>query len=251
MDIIEQLRQPVDNRRDIIIGEDKFHTIQLAVHHFIQVAQNAISERNVFHVALSGGSTPKAIYTCLAEEPNKDQIDWSKVYLWWSDERAVEASHSDSNYRMALSEGFDRLSIPEEHQFRMKGEGDIEKHALEYENSIKQYIANLQFDLIMLGMGEDGHTASLFPQTHALHSDGRLVVANYVPKLNAWRMTFTYKLINQAREIAVYVLGEDKAMMLKTILHGEYSSDDLPLQKVGTPSNKALFIVDSSASQKL
>lgn len=251
MDIIEKYKQSIDDRRNIIIGEDKFHTIQLAVHHFTDAATRAIIKQDSFHVALSGGSTPKAIFTRLTEEPIKNQIDWSKVYLWWSDERAVDPSHEDSNYKMAIDAGFEKLSIPKEHIFRMKGEGDIENHALEYENSIKQHVPNSRFDLIMLGMGDDGHTASLFPQTHALHSDGRLVVANYVPKLNSWRMTFTYHLINQAKETVVYVLGENKAAMLKEILLGEYSPDTLPLQKVGTPSNKALFIVDHSASQML
>ena len=251
MDIIEKLRCSIDDKRDLIKGEDKFHTIQLCVHQFIQSATQAISERNAFHVALSGGSTPKAIFQSLADETNREKIDWSKVYLWWSDERSVDGSHEDSNYRMALEAGFSTLPIPEDQIFRMVGEGDIEAHALDYENLIQKFIPECKFDLIMLGMGEDGHTASLFPETHALHSDGRLVVANFVPKLNTWRMTFTYKLINQAHHVVIYVLGESKASMLNRILKGDYTPDQLPLQRVGTPSNKAIFITDQSAAKNL
>lgn len=251
MDIIENLTLSIDDRRDLIKGEDKFHTIQLCVHQFIQTAAQAISERNAFHVALSGGSTPKAIFQSLADETNRAQIEWSKVYLWWSDERAVDGKHEDSNFRMAMEAGFADLPIPENHIFRMKGEEDIEAHAQEYENRILEHVPEGKFDLVMLGMGEDGHTASLFPETHALHSDGRLVVANFVPKLDTWRMTFTYKLINDARHIVIYVIGESKAPMLKQILQGEYAPDQLPLQRVGTPTSKAIFITDQTASKDL
>jgi 6-phosphogluconolactonase len=251
MDFIDKLCEPVDDRRDIIIAGDKFHTIQLAVKHILQSAQEAISERGVFHIALSGGSTPKAIFSTLSVEPQKDLVDWSKVYLWWSDERAVDADHPESNYRMAMEAGFASLNIPKDQIFRMKGEEDIEAHALEYEALIQKHVPESVFDLVMLGMGEDGHTASLFPETHGLHSEGRLVVANFIPKLKTWRMTLTYQCINSARQIIVYVIGENKADMLKTILETELDPDRFPLQGVGTPSNKALYILDDSAGKKV
>jgi len=251
MDIIDNLRKSIDDRRDLVKGEDKFHTIQLCVFHFIKTANQAISERDAFHVALSGGSTPKAIFQSLSEETNRNQIDWSKVYLWWSDERSVDGDDENSNYRMAMDAGFSDLPVPEDHIFRMKGEGDIEAHALEYEELIKEHVPDQKFDLVMLGMGEDGHTASLFPETHALHSDGRLVVANFIPKLDTWRLTFTYKLINDARQIVVYVIGENKAEMLDKIVNSDYSPDHLPLQRVGTAANKALVITDNGAGKIL
>lgn len=251
MDIIEKLTLPIDDRRVLIKGEDKFSTIQLCVHQFIQLAKQAISERDAFHVALSGGSTPKAIFQSLSEETNRAQIDWSKVFLWWSDERSVGPEHEDSNYRMAMDAGFADLPITPEQIFRMKGEDEIEAHAQEYENLILEHVPEQKFDLVMLGMGEDGHTASLFPETHALHSDGRLIVANFIPKLDTWRMTFTYKLINQARHVVIYVIGESKAAMLKQILQGEYNPDKFPLQRVGTPSCKAVFMTDQTASKEL
>lgn len=251
MDIIDPLKQSIDERRDLIKGEDKFHTIQICVLHFIKTAEQAISERGVFHVALSGGSTPKAIFQSLADEANRDQIDWSNIYLWWSDERSVDGEDENSNYRMAMDAGLSDLPIPEDHIFRMKGEGDIEAHALEYEELIKKNVPDETFDLVMLGMGEDGHTASLFPETHALHSDGRLVVANFVEKLNTWRLTFTFKLINAARQTVVYVIGENKAKILKKIIKGDYTPDQLPLQRVGTASNKALIITDNTAGKEL
>ena len=247
MDFINSLCEPVDDRRDVIIAGDKFHTIQLAVKHFIHAAQEAITERGVFHVALSGGSTPKAIFSILSTEPHKDLVDWSKVYLWWGDERAVDEEHPDSNYRMAMEAGFASLKIPEDQIFRMQGEGDIEANALDYEALVQKHIPDCVFDLVMLGMGEDGHTASLFPETHALHAEGRLVVANFVPKMKTWRMTLTYSCINSARHIVVYVIGENKAKMLKKVLEPDLNPDLLPLQGVGTTSNKALFILDDSA----
>lgn len=251
MDIIDKLRNSIDDRRDLVKGEDKFHTVQLCVFHFIRSAKQAISERGAFHVALSGGSTPKAIFKSLTDETNRNQVDWQKVFLWWSDERSVDKEDENSNYRMAMDAGFSDLPIPPEHIFRMEGEGDIEAHAASYEQLIKEHVPDEKFDLVMLGMGEDGHTASLFPETHALHSDGRLVVANFIPKLNTWRMTFTFKLINAARQTVVYVIGEGKAEMLKKIIKGEYSPDQLPLQKVGTPAGKALIIADNGACKEL
>ena len=251
MDIIDKLRKSIDDRRDLIKGEDKFHTVQLCVLHFIQTANQAISERDAFHVALSGGSTPKAIFQSLTDETNRNQIDWTKVYLWWSDERSVDGEDENSNYRMAMEAGFSELAIPKDQIFRMKGEGDIEEHAKEYEELVKHHVSDETFDLVMLGMGEDGHTASLFPETHALDSDGRLVVANFVPKLNTWRMTFTFKLINAAREAVVYVIGENKAEVLSKIIKGDHSLDQFPLQGVGTPSNKALILTDNAAGKGL
>lgn len=238
--------RPFDERRDIIIPGDIEKTIEFCVSHFIQLANKAIKDHGAFFVALSGGSTPKAIFNKLASEKYRSSIDWEKVYLFWSDERSVGPNHEESNYNMAMKAGFDSLAIPKDHIFRMKAETDIDKHALEYEHLIKDHVENNSFDLIMLGMGEDGHTASLFPHTQALKEHSRLVVSNFIPEKNTWRMTMTFPCINKAKTIAIYVLGSSKANRVKEILSSQQTS--YPVALVGTKTHKALWIMDSKAS---
>lgn len=202
--------------------------IASAVQQFIDLAHQAIKERGQFTVALSGGSTPKAIYQTLSQKPKA--LDWGRVFLFWSDERSVPPDHPDSNYRMAM-EHLGKLPILEEHIFRMHAENDIEVNAAAYEHVIKAKTDGI-FDLVMLGMGEDGHTASLFPGTEALKITDRLVVPNYIPHLDSWRMTLTFPCINAARTICVYVLGEKKRARLKEVLAGE---NDFPISYVKNP----------------
>jgi len=244
-------KQTLDDRHDLFVPGEKDATIKQCILHFIQTANDAIKQRGAFFVALSGGSTPKAIFQGLAKDPYSNQVNWSKVHLFWSDERAVSADHPDSNYRMAMEAGFSSLSIPESQIYRMKGESDIEASALEYETTLSNLLPDGKFDLLMLGMGDDGHTASLFPETHALHSDGRKVVANFIPKFDTWRMTLTFPFINQARQIVIYILGAGKAEMISRIINDPYKPDILPLQAVGTRSNKALIIADQDAASLL
>jgi 6-phosphogluconolactonase len=235
---------PFDERRDVAIPGDKDATINYCVNHFIKTATHAITARGRFCVALAGGSTPKAIFERLQPE----QLDWSKVFLFWSDERTVKPDHPDSNYRMAMDAGFAQLPIPDNQIFRMVAEENIEANAQAYEKTILEHVPEGVFDLIMLGMGEDGHTASLFPETHALDANHVLVVSNLVPQKDTWRMTFTYACINQAHEIVIYVLGDGKAAMVDQVLNAGAS---LPIQKVGTPAQKALWILDQGAAAKL
>lgn len=243
----EKYVESFDERRDAVIPGDKKTTIQFCIDHFIRLAEDSIANHGYFAVALSGGSTPKAIFEGLSQDKYRDRIDWSKVMLFWSDERSVPTSHPENNYKMAMDAGFNILPIPKEHIFRMEAEGNIEENALKYEKLIEKMIPNGAFDLVMLGMGDDGHTASLFPKTHALHSDERLVVANYIPKFSTWRMTLTYYCINNAKNIVIYVIGKSKAAMLEKVLSKKYDPDTLPIQRVGTANNKALWIADNEA----
>lgn len=236
-----------DDRRNIAAPGDFDSTLIFCVEHFIEAANKAIASQGAFYVALSGGSTPKAIFEALAEPIYSTRIDWKKVHLFWSDERCVPPYDPSSNYRMAMDAGFSKIHIPAENIHRMQAEGDPEEAAVAYEKLIESKIHSHSFDLVMLGMGDDGHTASLFPKTHGLHSQQRLVVANFLPDKGIWRITFTFELINQAKQIAIYVLGKSKAAMLHQVLNGPYLPDDFPVQKVGTPSHKALFIVDAPA----
>lgn len=242
---------PYDERRDIIIPGDAKETVTFAVEQLIAIANEAIAKRGMFTVALSGGSTPKAIFELLAKKPYCDQIAWDKVRIFWSDERSVPPDHPDSNYHMAMQAGLSTLPISRKHIFRMVAEEDIETGAAQYEELISEMVPSGKFDLIMLGMGEDGHTASLFPKTHGLHSNERYVVANFIPQKNTWRMTLTYNCINLARHIVIYVIGKSKAAMLKFVLTAPYNPDELPVQRVGTSVHKALWIIDKEAASHL
>jgi len=240
-----------DERRDIAIPGDSQTTIDFCVNHFIAIAQESINDHGYFAVALSGGSTPKIVYEQLALPANAAKIDWTKVLLFWSDERAVAPTSSDSNYHMAMEAGFSALPIPAKNIFRMQAEEEIEAHALEYETLIREKIPGKVFDLTLLGVGDDGHTASLFPHTHGLHAEGRLVIANFLPEKKIWRMSLTFDCINASKHICVYALGKGKATILAKVLSGKYLPDDLPSQRVGTATHKALWIMDEAAAEQV
>jgi 6-phosphogluconolactonase len=240
-----------DERRDIAIPGNKEATLRFCIENFIAVARKSIEERGAFSVALSGGSTPKAIYELLTQPQYRDQIDWNRALIFWSDERSVPPTDPESNYHMAMEAGLKTLPIPKDHIFRMEAEHNIEENALKYDELIKTKLSPGIFDLVMLGMGDDGHTAPLFPKTHGLHSNQRLAIANFIPQKDTWRMTLTFECINQARHIAFYVLGKSKAEMLKRVLSSPYDPDLFPSQRVGTPTHKALWIADRDAAHLL
>lgn len=240
-----------DKRRDLIIPGNDLETIHFSVCQFLEIGREAIQERGAFSVALSGGNTPHAIFRELSKPSHQSALDWSKVLLFWSDERSVPPTDPESNYYSAMQAGLSSLPIKQENVFRMVAEKDIEENALAYEQLIKQKVSSLHFDLMMLGMGEDGHTASLFPCTNALHARDRLVVANYVPQKQTWRMTMTYECIHRARTICIYALGAKKAHMVANVLLGPYDPEQFPVQRIGTPMHKALWILDNTASELL
>lgn len=239
--------QSWDERRDWIVPGDTKQTIAFAVEHWIHTAQRAIQQRARFTVALSGGSTPKAIYEQLARS---SLVDWSHVWLFWSDERAISPNHPDSNYHMAMESGFAQLPISPAQIFRMHAEEEIEKNASHYEEILKKHLDKHLFDLVMLGVGEDGHTASLFPNTFALTSEDRFVAANFVPQKKNWRMTLTLPAINQSSHIAIYALGKAKQEIVPKVLNAAIQSP-WPASRIGTPEHKALWILDREAAGKL
>ncbi len=238
-----------DDRRDIVIPGNYDETMSFCVHHFLDTAKAAIQNHGAFYVALSGGSTPKALFEHLSHPPYKDQIDWNKVHLFWSDERSVPPTDPDNNYKMAIDAGLGNVGIPIGQIHRMQAETDIEKNAELYEKTIREEMQNGCFDLIMLGMGEDGHTASLFPGTLGLQENKKLVVANHIPQKNTWRMTFTYPCIHSAKHIVIYVLGASKKEMVKKVLSS--SDAHFPIQMIGTREHKALWICDGAAASSL
>ncbi len=243
--------QSFGETRDVVVAGDHEQTIKYCTEHFMAAANQAIVDHDFFTVALSGGSTPKEIFNRLTSSENRDNVDWSKVRLFWSDERTVGPDHPDSNYKMAMDAGFKHVGVPEENIFRMVGESNIEENALAYENIIRDQVADESFDYIMLGMGNDGHTASLFPRTHGLHSLDRTVIANFIPSLETWRLSLTYECINKSKIVVIYVLGKGKSSMLRKVLFESYQPDVLPIQKIGTPEHRALWIVDNEAAKDL
>lgn len=243
--------QAFDERRDIVIPGNEKETIEFSAKQFIALAQESIKEKNKFTVALSGGSTPKAIYKLLSTDTYANQVPWEKVFLFWSDERSVPPDHEESNYKMVLDAGFSHLPLLPEHIFRMKAENNIENHALDYERLLKNSLDKGSFDLVMLGIGEDGHTASLFPKTHGLHTTNRWVIANYIPQKDTWRMSLTFECINLAKHINIYVIGKAKATIIKKVLNGKYLPDEFPVERIGTPERKALWILDREAAKNL
>ncbi len=249
--VLEKHLHAFDDRRSLAIPGNREETVTFATEYLLTCAASAISERGVFTLALSGGSTPKAIYTAISNSPASSTVDWAKVLLFWSDERCVAPDSPDSNYLMAMTSGLQDLGIPKDHIFRMRAEENILDNALIYEEAITDHVPGGQFDVVMLGMGGDGHTASLFPHTHGLHTRNRLAIANYVPQLDTWRMTLTFDCINAARNIWVYVLGADKREVLYQVLCGSYTPDSLPSQKLGTSQHKALWIADSDGASKV
>lgn len=235
-----------DVRRKMAILPTEKEAIQFSAEYFIKTAKEAIEKRGAFYVALSGGSTPKAIYQFITKE-FRQTIDWTKVHIFFSDERAVVPEDSESNFKMAMESGFGSLPIPSSQIHRMQAEKNIEENALAYESLLQKLPGSL-FDLVMLGMGDDGHTASLFPKTHGLHAEERLAIANFIPEKDAWRMTLTSECINHSRSILVCIFGEKKASMVKKVFYGPLIPDELPIQAIGTESNPALFVMDKTAA---
>jgi len=242
--------QSIDSRRDLAKLGTQGEMIRFSVRHWVSLAKQAISERGKFFVALSGGSTPKAIFQKLAQPEYRSDVDWSKVMLFWSDERCVPPTDLESNYKMAMDAGFSSLPVLPENIFRLHGESDPQKAADDYQEIVRERIPGQQFDLVMLGMGGDGHTASLFPGTEGVQERDRLIIANYISEKDTWRLSFTFKLINQARHIALYAMGPGKAEMLSRVL-SEPEKPPLPSQLVGSEETKALWIVDKEAAQSL
>lgn len=238
---------------ETIVLSNKDEVARRGADEFLRAAQAAIEEQGVFSVALAGGSTPLGMYKLLVEEPYRSAIDWERVLFFWGDERCVPPDHPDSNCGAAIAVFVSNLGIPDSNVHRMKGELDPDVAAREYELHLTQVISGEppQLDLILLGMGDDGHTASLFPNTAALDETERLVVSNYVPKLEAHRITFTAPLINAAKQVIFLVTGEGKAEALKAVLEGKPDTDTYPSQLVRPRNGRLLFLLDEPAARLL
>ncbi len=238
---------------------DLFHA---AAEEFVRTARAAIGAQGRFTVALSGGSTPKGLYSLLAA--NYAEFAWNRVFLFFGDERHVPPTDPDSNYRMVHESLLTKIAIPAENVFRVPAENpDAAAAASDYETQLRRFFELRpeirpgdrpgefpRFDLILLGLGPDGHTASLFPDSSALDEQSRLVVANWVAKLSTFRITFTFPVLNRAAEVMFMASGADKAGMLHQVLEGK-SIPPLPSQRVQPSDGNLLWMLDEAAAAKL
>src|SRR3984957_3065718 len=242
----------VDLRR-LTTPQDLF---QAAAEEVIRVATDSIAQRGRFTIALSGGSTPRNLYTLIAANAGAS-VPWDKVFFFWSDERHVPLDDPDSNYLMAKETLLSKLPIPPANIFPVPaGNKDAEAVAEAYEQTIRNLFALKptevpRFDLILLGMGPDGHTASLFPETPALEEKSRLVTANWVEKLKTSRITFTLPLLNAARYVVFLVSGTDKAAVLREVLEGDAPPEKYPSKLVRPSNGKLIWFVDRAAASQL
>lgn len=246
-------REPI--MYDIRVYDDQNSLMQAAAAYATECYNAAISDHGYFAVALSGGSTPRALFELLAVPENAQHIGWSKVHVFWGDERTVPPDHPDSNYRMAKEALLDFVALPASNVHRISGELEPVRAAAEYEQMLRSFFAKragkTRFDLILLGMGDDGHTASLFPDTEALNETERLVVANHVPKLDTWRITLTAPVINDAAHVAFLVAGAGKAAVLKRVLQGPRQPHKLPSQLIQPVDGELVWLLDKAAASEL
>ncbi len=236
------------------IFDDKEAAIRDLAEHWCRWSARRDGDRRGFHVALAGGSTPQALYQLLTTSDYVERMAWEKNCFFFSDERCVARDHADSNYRMARLALFDHVPIDMSHVFPMRGDAaDLHKAAAEYERAIRKTVPDKDgipcFDLVLLGMGDDGHTASLFPGTTALAERDRLVVPVFVPKFNAWRLTFTYPLINQATRVVILVTGAAKAGIVAEVINGG-GELRYPIQGV-TSGGELIWYLDRAAAAQL
>ena len=225
---------------------------EAAAAEFAAQANQAVRDNGRFAVALSGGSTPKALYSLLATKSN---VPWDKICFFWGDERHVPPDHPESNYRMANEALLSKVPVRPENVFRIHAEEkDAAAAALQYEQALRDFFHLSpgqfpRFDLVLLGTGPDGHTASLFPGTAALNETQRLVVANWAPKFNTHRITFTFPVLNAAACVIFLASGPDKAAILHQVL--ENSAADLPAQKVQPTDGQLIWLLDQAAAGAL
>jgi 6-phosphogluconolactonase len=229
-----------------------------AARHFVEAAEHAVAMRGRARIAISGGSTPKAAFQLLADpsQPLRARMPWDKLDLYWVDERCVPPDHPDSNYRMTREAMLDDVPLPSAQVHRMEGELEPEAAAARYESELRNSFRlegaeTPRFDLIALGMGPDGHTASLFPHTAALHEMSRLTVANHVQNKDAWRITLTWPVINQGAKVFFLIGGADKAQVLREVMMGPRDPERLPSQLIAPAGGILTLLLDKAAAALL
>ena len=274
-----------ESKPEIVILPDRAALARDAATRFVALARESIQTRGRFAVALSGGSTPRELYARLATPEFASQVDWACTHFFWGDERAVPPDHPDSNFKMANDVLLSRVNVPAQNIHRIRAELPAEDAAREYEGELREFFnsplslraaerqSNPQstleiatspnasrllamtgtpwFDLILLGLGANGHTASLFPHTRVLRESQRWVAAEYINEVKMWRITLTAPVINAAANILWLVTGMDKAETVHAVLRGAYRPDDLPAQLIRPANSKCVWLLDAAAASRL
>jgi 6-phosphogluconolactonase len=244
--------------REIQIVENGEAVSRAAAEMLVSLALEKLTSKESVAVALSGGSTPKNMFAILANEAAlRDRMPWDRVHFFWGDERHVAPDHSDSNFRMTNETMLAKVPVPPENIHRIRAENpDSEKAAEDYEQELQRFF-KLEpeqlpaFDCVFLGMGPDGHTASLFPGTKALHERERLVVSNWVAKFQSYRITMTTPVLNNADMVIFLISGAEKAEPLQVVLEGQKQTDLFPSQLIEPTHGKLLWLVDQAAAGRL
>jgi len=245
---------------EVRLLEDPDHLYRAAADEFGRRAAESVEARGIFTVALSGGSTPRGLYALLAREgPDgfRDQVPWQRIRFFWGDERHVPPDHPDSNYRLAHETLLSRVPVPASHIHRIPAERpDASEAAEEYARTLREHVRPgdgglPRLDLVLLGMGPDGHTASLFPGSGAVHERERLVAAPWVEKLRAYRITLTPPVLNNAACVLFLVAGADKAETLQAVLSEGDHPDRFPARIIRPTNGELLWLVDRMAGRRL
>ncbi|HTE47118.1 MAG TPA: 6-phosphogluconolactonase [Gemmatimonadaceae bacterium] len=228
---------------------------------FVDAADHAISDHAQFVVALSGGSTPRPTFELLAREPLASRVNWSRVHVVWGDERCVPPTSAESNYRMAREALLNHVPIPQKNIHRMNGEDDPERAAASYEATLRtlfrtsngppSFEPGKNIDLALLGLGDNGHTASIFPGSAIVDERTRWVISEFVPDASMWRTTMTAPLLNASAEILFLVSGGAKASVLRQVLEGPRKPHQLPAQLIAPTHGRIQWLVDSAAAAEL
>ena len=237
---------------DLQVYGDAGQVARAAAELFVNTAADSIAARGRFWVALSGGTTPRRLYKLLATSAFSNRVDWGRVVIFWGDERCVPANDPDSNYRMTAEALLHHVRVPSANIHRVPTEiSPPSAAAAAYEDDIRQAFHDLssmpQFDLIYLGLGTNGHTASLFPRSPALRERLRLVLADFVAEVNMWRISMSAPLLNRGRTVAFLIQGQEKAEVLREVLLGPRDPERLPAQLIST-EGKLLWMVDEAAA---
>lgn len=238
---------------ELLIYSDREALSRAAAERFVEFGQDAAAARGVFAVTLSGGSTPRQTYEKLASDEFRSRVDWRRAHFFWGDERAVPPDHPQSNYRMAYEALLSRVPVPQSNIHRIPAEKTPEVAASEYEQTLRDFWGNTlpRFDLVLLGLGTNGHTASLFPYTSVLRERTRWCAAVWVPELDASRITLTAPVLNHAANVSFVVAGRDKAAILREVLRGAFDPERLPAQYIRPDEGKLLWLVDEAAASGL
>lgn len=237
---------------NLLICVDDKGASREAADRFACAAVRAVAKRGMFSVAVPGGSSPRSMFEILASRDYEDIVPWSRTEFFFTDERCVPPESDESNYKLAFDLLLSTVPIPDLNIHRMLGEKPPDEAAERYEEEMHQVLGSIpRFDLVILGMGTDTHTASLFPNSPALLESGRHVVANYVEKLGSHRLTLTLPVINHAEQVLILAFGSDKAPPLAEALHGAVDTNQHPVQGVRPTSGHLLWVVDRAAASKL